>query len=153
MPIKPPVRLKDPPVPNLEAVPEGSFDGFTLSNILDGAEDSYRARLFAAVKRAAAPDAAVVVATVRALKMHGGVGKIVAGKPLDAALSVENVDAVRAGAANLAKQIEHGAPADIFFAANASFVGNLPLPGHRANVYGATTPGTPSWTNGNPVSP
>ena len=54
-----------------------------------------------------APDAAVVVATVRALKMHGGVGKIVAGKPLDPALLEENVDAVRAGAANLAKQIEN----------------------------------------------
>ena len=44
------------------------------------------------------PDAAVVVATIRALKMHGGVGKIVAGKPLDAALLEENVDAVRRGA-------------------------------------------------------
>jgi formate--tetrahydrofolate ligase len=53
------------------------------------------------------PDAAVVVATIRALKMHGGVGKIVAGKPLDPALTVENVDAVRVGAANLAKQIEN----------------------------------------------
>ncbi|MEK6721311.1 MAG: formate--tetrahydrofolate ligase [Chloroflexota bacterium] len=53
------------------------------------------------------PDAAVVVATIRALKMHGGVGKIVAGKPLDAALLEENVAAVRAGAANLAKQIEN----------------------------------------------
>ncbi|HZM72941.1 MAG TPA: formate--tetrahydrofolate ligase [Candidatus Polarisedimenticolia bacterium] len=53
------------------------------------------------------PDAAVVVATIRALKMHGGVGKIVAGKPLDPALSVENVEAVRAGAQNLAKQIEN----------------------------------------------
>ncbi len=53
------------------------------------------------------PDAAVVVATVRALKMHGGVGKIVAGKPLDATLLEENVAAVRAGAANLAKQIEN----------------------------------------------
>ncbi|HEX7471713.1 MAG TPA: formate--tetrahydrofolate ligase [Candidatus Limnocylindrales bacterium] len=53
------------------------------------------------------PDAACIVATVRALKMHGGVGKIVAGKPLDAALSAENVDAVRVGAANLAKQIEN----------------------------------------------
>jgi formate--tetrahydrofolate ligase len=52
-----------------------------------------------------APDAAVVVATVRALKMHGGVGKIVAGKPLDPALLEENVDAVRAGAENLAAQI------------------------------------------------
>ncbi len=54
-----------------------------------------------------APDAAVVVATVRALKMHGGVGRIVAGKPLDPALLEENVEAVRAGASNLAKQIEN----------------------------------------------
>ncbi len=53
------------------------------------------------------PDAAVVVATVRALKMHGGVGKIVAGKPLDPALTEENVGAVRTGASNLAKQIEN----------------------------------------------
>src|SRR5215213_4544664 len=53
------------------------------------------------------PDAAVVVATVRALKMHGGVGKIVAGKPLDPALTTENVQSVRIGAANLAKQIEN----------------------------------------------
>jgi formate--tetrahydrofolate ligase len=53
------------------------------------------------------PDAAVVVATVRALKMHGGVGRIVAGKPLDPVLLEENVDAVRRGAANLAKQIEN----------------------------------------------
>jgi len=53
------------------------------------------------------PDAAVVVATIRALKMHGGVGRIVAGKPLDPALLEENAEAVRAGAANLAKQIEN----------------------------------------------
>ena len=54
-----------------------------------------------------APDAGVVVATVRALKMHGGVGRIVAGKPLDPALLEENVDAVRRGTANLAKQVEN----------------------------------------------
>jgi len=54
-----------------------------------------------------APDAAVVVATIRALKMHGGVGKIVAGKPLDSALLEENVEAVRLGAQNLAAQIEN----------------------------------------------
>jgi formyltetrahydrofolate synthetase len=47
----------------------------------------------------------VVVATIRALKMHGGVGRIVAGKPLDPALTTENVDAVRAGAANLARHV------------------------------------------------
>jgi formate--tetrahydrofolate ligase len=61
------------------------------------------------------PDAAVVVATVRALKMHGGVGKIVAGKPLDPALLEENIEAVRTGAANLAAHVEivrrYGIPA------------------------------------------
>jgi formate--tetrahydrofolate ligase len=53
------------------------------------------------------PTAAVGVATIRALKMHGGVGRIVAGKPLDPALEEENPEAVRRGAANLAKQIEN----------------------------------------------
>jgi formate--tetrahydrofolate ligase len=53
------------------------------------------------------PDAAVIVATIRALKMHGGVGRIVAGKPLDPALLESNPDAVRRGGANLAKQIEN----------------------------------------------
>jgi formate--tetrahydrofolate ligase len=38
--------------------------------------------------------AAVVVCTVRALKMHGGVGKIVAGKPLPPELIQENVPAL-----------------------------------------------------------
>ena len=52
-------------------------------------------------------DAAVIVATVRALKMHGGVGRIVAGKPLDPALLENNPDGVRRGGANLAKQIEN----------------------------------------------
>ncbi len=51
------------------------------------------------------PDAAVVVATIRALKMHGGVGRIVAGRPLDPALTTENVEAVRKGAANLAAHV------------------------------------------------
>jgi formate--tetrahydrofolate ligase len=52
-------------------------------------------------------DAAVIVATVRALKANGGVGRIVAGKPLDPALLENNPEGVRRGGANLAKQIEN----------------------------------------------
>ncbi len=45
------------------------------------------------------PDAVVVVATIRALKMHGGVGL--------QDLGAENVDAVRAGCSNLARHIRN----------------------------------------------
>jgi S-adenosylmethionine:diacylglycerol 3-amino-3-carboxypropyl transferase len=45
----------------LEHAPSGSFAGFTLSNILDGANDEYRRRLFAAVRHAATPGAIVVL--------------------------------------------------------------------------------------------
>jgi formate--tetrahydrofolate ligase len=61
------------------------------------------------------PNAAVVVATVRALKAHSGKYRIVAGRPLPADLRAENPDDVLAGAANLRKQVEnirlHGVPA------------------------------------------
>ena len=53
------------------------------------------------------PDAAVLVATVRALKAHSGRHRVVAGKPLPPAMLEENPDDVRAGAANLLKQIEN----------------------------------------------
>ena len=53
------------------------------------------------------PDAAVVVATVRALKAHSGNHRVVAGRPLPEALLAENPDEVHIGGANLAKQIEN----------------------------------------------
>ncbi len=51
------------------------------------------------------PDAAVVVTTVRAMKVHSGKYSIKAGRPLPAALLEENPDDVRAGAANLRHHI------------------------------------------------
>ena len=53
------------------------------------------------------PDAAVVVATVRALKAHSGHHRIVAGKALPDALLAENPDEVHIGGANLRKQIDN----------------------------------------------
>jgi formate--tetrahydrofolate ligase len=52
------------------------------------------------------PDAAVIVATVRALKVHSGNHRVVAGKPLPTSLLSENPKDVEIGAANLCKQIE-----------------------------------------------
>ena len=54
-----------------------------------------------------APDAAVLVATVRGLKAHSGNHKIVAGRPLPEALLAENPDEVHAGGENLRKQLEN----------------------------------------------
>ncbi len=60
------------------------------------------------------PSAAVLVATVRALKMHSGKFKVVAGKPLDPDLLKPDPDVVNEGIGNLEKQIEnvrlHGVP-------------------------------------------
>jgi formate--tetrahydrofolate ligase len=53
------------------------------------------------------PDAAVLVATVRALKAHSGRYKVVAGRPLPEEMLAENPEDVLAGADNLRKQIEN----------------------------------------------
>ena len=53
------------------------------------------------------PNCVVLVATVRALKMHGGGPKVVAGKPLDAAYTEENLDLLEKGLPNLQHHIEN----------------------------------------------
>jgi formate--tetrahydrofolate ligase len=53
------------------------------------------------------PDAAVIVATVRALKAHSGKYRIVAGRPLPENLGDEDLEAVEAGMGNLEKHIEN----------------------------------------------
>jgi methylenetetrahydrofolate dehydrogenase (NADP+)/methenyltetrahydrofolate cyclohydrolase/formyltetrahydrofolate synthetase len=53
------------------------------------------------------PDCAVLVATVRALKMHGGGPRVTAGQPLAAEYTKENVELVEKGVVNLVKHIEN----------------------------------------------
>jgi formate--tetrahydrofolate ligase len=53
------------------------------------------------------PSAVVIVVTIRSMKMHGGVGKIVAGKPLPEELLRENISAVEKGCENMIKMIEN----------------------------------------------
>jgi formate--tetrahydrofolate ligase len=53
------------------------------------------------------PSVVVMVCSIRALKMHSGKFRVVAGRPLDAGLVQENVEAVEKGAENLEKQIEN----------------------------------------------
>jgi formyltetrahydrofolate synthetase len=52
------------------------------------------------------PDAIVLVATIRALKMHGGGPAVKPGAPLDKAYTEENVELVEKGCENLVAHIE-----------------------------------------------
>jgi len=52
------------------------------------------------------PSVVVLVATVRALKMHGGGPRVVAGKPLDPAYIEENLPLLRAGLDNMLHHIK-----------------------------------------------
>ncbi|GAB4409400.1 MAG: formate--tetrahydrofolate ligase [Anaerolineae bacterium] len=52
------------------------------------------------------PNAVVVVATIRALKMHGGGPKVTPGMPLDEAYTSENLELLEKGGANLAHHIQ-----------------------------------------------
>lgn len=53
------------------------------------------------------PNCVVLVATVRALKMHGGGPKVVAGKPLDPAYTDENLELLRKGLPNMQVHIKN----------------------------------------------
>jgi formate--tetrahydrofolate ligase len=121
------VLLKDALAPNLVQTLEGSpafVHGGPFANIAHGCNSVIATRLglkladvvvteagfgadlgaekFIDIKCRSAglkPSCAVVVATVRALKMHGGVAR--------SALGAENVAAVRKGVANLARHVEN----------------------------------------------
>lgn len=83
-------------------------DGFVVTEAGFGADIGFEK--FADIKTRYSglkPSCVVLVATVRALKMHGGGPPVSAGKPLDHAYKTENVDLVRAGCCNLARHISN----------------------------------------------
>jgi formyltetrahydrofolate synthetase len=53
------------------------------------------------------PDCVVLVATIRALKMHGGGPRVVPGRPLDKAYAEENLELLGAGMANMEAHIRN----------------------------------------------
>ncbi len=81
------------------------------------------------------PSAAVIVATVRALKMHGGVDK--------KELANENVAAVKAGMANLLRHIENvrkfGVPVTVAITISPPTPRPRPMPSRRAAARSACT--------------
>ena len=53
------------------------------------------------------PDCVIIIATMRALKVHGGGPKVEAGAPLPPEYSQENLPLLERGTQNLVKQIEN----------------------------------------------
>ncbi|MBF0279840.1 MAG: formate--tetrahydrofolate ligase [SAR324 cluster bacterium] len=91
------------------------------------------------------PDAAVIVATVRALKMHGGVGKD--------DLAKENVQALKDGCVNLARHVENvqsfGVPVVIAinrFSADTD--AEMAAIKEFASSYGVKAIGATHWSDG-----
>lgn len=102
------------------------------------------------------PDAVVLVATIRALKMHGGLGKVVAGRPLPEELLREDLGALERGCANLVKQIENarrfGVPVVVAinrFPADTDWeISRIELQAVNAGAEGAFV--TEVWVQGGP---
>lgn len=88
------------------------------------------------------PDVAVMVCSVRALKAHGGMCRVVPGKPLEDCLKREDLPALVKGLCNLEKQIENvrrfGVPVVVAinrFGSDSSK--EIALVGKMARVFGA----------------
>lgn len=83
-------------------------DGFVVTEAGFGADIGFEK--FANIKCRASglsADAVVLVATVRALKMHGGGPPVLPGKPLDSIYKSEDLDTVRKGCCNLKRHIQN----------------------------------------------
>ena len=83
-------------------------DGYVLTEAGFGADIGFEK--FCNIKcreSGLAPSCTVLVATIRALKMHGGGPKVVAGQPLPNAYTDENLELLEKGCSNLVKHIEN----------------------------------------------
>ena len=99
------------------------------------------------------PDAAVLVATVRALKSHTGRYRVVPGRPLPDDMLLENPDDVAEGAANLRRQIQnvraHGVSPVVCVNCFASdFQSEIDVIGQVAEDAGARWAVSTHWANG-----
>ncbi|MCP3988203.1 MAG: formate--tetrahydrofolate ligase [Actinomycetia bacterium] len=100
-----------------------------------------------------APDAAVLVATVRGLKAHSGKHRIVAGRPLPEAILAENPDEVHQGGDNLRKQLAnmqlHGVtPVVAINVFPGDHQGDLDAIAEIASEYGARAAVTTHFADG-----
>jgi len=73
------------------------------------------------------PNCVVLVATVRALKMHGGGAEVVAGKPLPHDYTDENVELVATGCCNLVHHIKNAKSYNLPVVVRTRFVAYLPV--------------------------
>ncbi len=82
-------------------------DGYVLTEAGFGADMGMEKFLQHQVPRTAdlSPNCVVLVATIRALKMHGGGPKVVAGKPLAHAYTQEDLELLEKGCSNLVRMI------------------------------------------------
>ena len=99
------------------------------------------------------PDAAVLVATVRALKSHTGRYRVVPGRPLPEEMLTENPDDVAEGAANLRRQIQnvraHGVSPVVCVNCFASdFQSEIDVIGRVAEEEGARWAVSTHWAEG-----
>ncbi len=99
------------------------------------------------------PDAAVLVATVRALKSHTGRYRVVPGRPLPEEMLAEGPDDVAEGAANLRKQIQnvraHGVSPVVCVNCFASdFQSEIDVIGRVAEEEGARWAVSTHWAEG-----
>lgn len=82
------------------------------------------------------PDATVIVATTRALKMHGGGPDVTPGKPLHETYTQENLEILKEGCKNLARHIQNSKKFGIKVIVGINKFALVPFPRSSVEVKG-----------------